>query len=133
MSNILWTFSSPLSDSAAIAALESNYGIVIPAELKKIIQSHNGAHPTPDRCTIPKWGTTNVKMLLSYNRDDPETIYDVIDYFMTRTHKRLIPFATDSGSGYFCMKDSLVVYTADEELFPITVAESFASFLTKLF
>ena len=130
---IQWNNAEQLKDPIAIDAIEAGYGITIPAELKKLIIEHNGGFPTPNRCIIRDNMERDVKMLLSYNNDDPETIFDVIDYFMKRSHRLILPFASDSGDGYYCLKGSFVVYVEGEDMTPITVAESFSKFWELLF
>lgn len=133
MSGITWRLSTPLKDPGAVGAVEERYGIRLPEALRTAILEHNGGVPSPSRCLVPGICTTRVKLLLSYNQDDPETVYDVLEFFLARSHKRLIPFASDPGSGYFCVKDGAVVYAPDEELVTVAVADSLDSFWEQLF
>lgn len=130
---IQWKNEVPLKDPIAIQAIEAGYGIKIPPELTRLITEHNGGFPFPNRCIIRGNMERDVKMLLSYNSDDLETIFDVIDYFMKRSHRLLLPFASDSSDGYYCLKGSLVVYVEGDDLTPITVAENLERFWAKLY
>ena len=132
MGNISWKFYTPLKNENAIQELEQKYGFKISGNLRKIITEYNAGFPSPSTCKISEDFITDCKCLLSYNIDDPENIYDVIDYFSSRTHNRIIPFASDSGSGYYGMKGPVVVYV-DDELHPTTIAESLDSFFNSLY
>ena len=112
MSNIKWSFSTELNNSSVIDEVESRLSIEIPNELKNLIKEHNAGYPSPSKCIIPNFGESEVKLLLSYNENDEENIFDVLDYFLKKYHKRVLPFASDPGSGYFCIKDDIVVYVS---------------------
>jgi len=133
MANINWSFSTPVTDVNIIDLVESNFTISIPDELRELILKHNGGYPSLSRCNIPGFGETDFKMLLSYNEDDDESIFDVMDYFVKKYHKRVIPFASDSGSGYFCVKDDYIVYVAETIDSPIPICENINQLLNNLF
>jgi len=101
--------------------------------VKSLIQQYNAGYPEPCTVEVPTLGKRDVKMLLSYNRNDDETVYQVIAYFMRAFHKRVLPFASDSFSGYYCIKDgSAVVFLDEEESTVYPVSESIASFFNML-
>ena len=133
MSNIKWSFVVPLKNKSAVEQFEAAYPFSIPQDLKQLIKQNNAGYPEPCGVDIEGLGKREIKQLLSYNPDDDETIYQVIDYFMKTFHRRVLPFAVDSFSGYYCIKDGrLVVYVdeADRILYP--VAESITAFLNGL-
>lgn len=130
---IQWKNAVPLQDPAIIDNVETSYGITIPADLRKLIVEHNGGFPVPNRCIVRGQTERDVKMLLSYNKDDPETIFEVINFFLKRSHKLLLPFASDSANGYYCLKGPFVVYVEGDDMTPITVAENLSDFLQKLY
>ena len=74
----------------------------------------------------------DVKMLLSYNENDPENIYKVIEYFIKSYNGSLIPFASDSAGNYYCEQGKrIVLWTQNNEIMP--VCNSFLSFLDSLY
>lgn len=133
MNNVKWQYVEPLKNSLVIEQFEKKYNVILPISFKKIVKQFNAGYPTPNYCKIPGFYETDVKMLLSFNEEDPETIYDVIDFFLRKSHNKLIPFASDSGSGYFCFKGELVVYVVDESFNQVTIASNFEEFLNNLF
>lgn len=133
MANINWNYSIPLSDKNKIDEIESKLLIKIPQELKELIVNYNAGYPSLSNCRVPGFGETDFKMLLSYNEDDDENIYQVIDFFIKKFHKRVLPFGSDSGSGYFCIKDDIIVYVSEKDWIPIPIAENLSIFLSLLF
>ena len=133
MANITWSFSTPINDINTIDYVENNFTVKLPPELRDLILKHNGGYPSLSRCDVPGYGETDFKMLLSYNDDDDENIFEVLDYFVKKYHKRVIPFASDSGSGYFCVKDDYIVFCADELSSPVPISENISAFLSILY
>lgn len=133
MADITWSFSIPIKDVNTIDYVEGLFSVKFPRELKDLILKHNGGHPSLDKCRIPGYGETDFKLLLSYNDDDDETVFDVLEYFVKKYHKRVIPFASDSGSGYYCVKDDYIVFCSDNLTAPIPLAENMTVFLNSFF
>ena len=111
MSSIKWVHSSPLNSPEALADFENDYDVVLPSAFKAFITVNNYAAPLPDTVTIKGFGDTDVKRLLSFNRADTETVYQVIDYFIK---KSIVPFASDSYGNYFCLSGETVVFWEHE-------------------
>lgn len=115
-----------------IADFEKKYGYKIPSDLKECIIINNGGRPIPDTIKLNNGEEFDVKSLLSFNKNDPENIYKVIDYFKNNYDGELMPFAADSGGNYYCIKNNnVILWTQDNEIF--AVSESFSDFLAKLF
>lgn len=134
MYGIAWDFEIPLKNEKIFEQFESKYLLSIPNDLKKLIIQHNAGYPTPCKVNVPNLGEREIKLLLSYNREDDENIYQVIDDFCRNFHRRVLPFAVDSFSGYYCIKDnSIVVYVEDDDNALYPIAESISVFLCQLF
>lgn len=116
MSKVKWDLVSPLKDKEIFKKIEEKYNIKIPIELKKLCEKNNGGFPTPFNVDVPGIGERDFKMLLSYNIDDPENIFHVLEFFIKKTKKNLFPFGVDSFSGYYCLRNRNVVYFNTETL-----------------
>ena len=117
---IKWDFVLELENEEAIDNIKSQFKINLPEELIKLIKNYNGAYPNKTNCDINGFGTTDFKCLLSYNKNDDENIYDVIEYFIDKYNGEILPFASDSGSGYYCISDKGVVYIYDEKIYLVS-------------
>jgi hypothetical protein len=106
MNNINWRRVKPLKDKNSLANIEKKYGMKIPLKLKELIIENNGGRPNPSIFKPSSGEEVQVKMLLSYNEEDAETIYMCIDYFKEHFGNDLLPFASEASGNYFCIKVS---------------------------
>ena len=128
---IIWRRVKKLNTPDAISAFETKYGFVIPADLKDCISDNNGGRPTPKVLVTDTGAEYEVKSLLSYNEEDTENIYKVIDFFVKEYGTSVLPYAKDSGGNYYCVKDGKIVFwTQDMEFYPICA--SFSDFIKLL-
>lgn len=127
-----WTRVRPLVDKDAVDIFEANYALSLPEDFKKCIVENNAGRPRPNAILIENGNEFDVKLLLSYNKNDIENIYKVIDYFINNYNGDLIPFASDSAGNYYCFKNQKVVlFTQENDIF--FVCDSFSNFTEKLY
>ena len=127
-----WIRSKPLENPLAVKQLQEKYNFSLSGDLVNCILSNNGAKPRPNTIVLKNGEENDVKMLLSYNENDPENIYKVIEYFIKSYNGSLIPFASDSAGKYYCKQGKrIVLWTQNNEIMP--VCNSFLSFLDSLY
>lgn len=127
---ITWRKEKPLADTKSIEKLEANYQMQIPEDLKSCITAHNGGRPSPNIITTASGDEYDLKLMLSYNPNDIETVYKVMDFFSVQG---LLPFAADSGGNYFCIAlqtMKIVLWVESGKIIPL--CDSFPSFLEML-
>ncbi len=128
---ITWRRIKKLNTPDAISAFEKKYGFSVPTDLKDCILAYNGGRPTPKVFSTDSGVEYEVKSLLSYNEEDVENIYKVIDFFLKEYCTSVLPFAKDSGGNYYCVKDGKIVFwTQEMEMFPI--CNTFSDFIDLL-
>lgn len=126
-----WARVKALKNNQAIFELENEYGISLSEDLKKCILDNNGGRPIPNTIKLSDGEENDVKILLSYNADDVETIYKVINFFINEYKGSVVPFASDSAGNYYCEKDGKVVlWNQDGDIIP--VSNSFHEFLDSI-
>lgn len=126
-----WARVKALKNNQAIFELENEYGILLSEDLKKCILDNNGGRPVPNTIKLSDGEENDVKILLSYNADDVETIYKVINFFINEYKGSVVPFASDSAGNYYCEKDGKVVlWNQDGDIIP--VSNSFHEFLDSI-
>jgi len=132
MANIHWKYVKPLINKAAVEDFEKKYNVSFPSDLKQGIKVNNGGRP--DKSTFDTNKTTErvFKTLLSFNEEDVETIYK---YFpiIHREITSLLPFASDPGGNFLCLKDGKVVLYLHEIGDIESVAISFTELMDKLY
>ena len=127
-----WHRPKTLINPMAVKQLEEKYGFTVSKELSECILLHNGARPKPNTITLKNGEENDVKILLSYNENDPENIYGIIEYFIENYKGKLIPFAADSAGNYYCeLEKRIVLWTQSKEIFP--VCNNFSQFLESLY
>lgn len=127
-----WSRPKPLDNPIAVKQLQEKYGFALSGDLTNCILSNNGARPRPNTIVLKNGEENDVKMLLSYNENDPENIYKVIEYFIKTYNGSLIPFASDSAGNYYCEQGKrIVLWTQNNEIMP--VCNSFPQFLDSLY
>lgn len=127
-----WRRVKPLVNQNAVNVFEKKYNLSLPDDFKKCVIENNGGRPEPNSIKTKNGYELDVKLLLSYNVDDTENIYAVIDYFMDNYAGKLIPFASDSAGNYYCFKGDMVfLWTQENEI--ISVCDSFMDFKNGLY
>jgi cell wall assembly regulator SMI1 len=136
----------------AIAGIEKDLGLKIPADLRDDFMQHPGMAPLPDGIDLPDGGNTGVGPILIPADDDRSNSYSVhfalsaLQEWAGATKAadlKLLPFGTNTASGWFCLdygRDSnnpVVVfidtgYDFGEKGARQEVAKSFSDFLSRL-
>jgi len=114
---IKWNYVLDLENEESVDNITKLFKINLPEELIKLIKNYNGGYPNKTNCDINGFGTTDFKCLLSYNENDDENIYDVIEYFIKKYNGEILPFASDSGSGYYCISNKGIIYINEEKIY----------------
>lgn len=123
-----WRKVKPLEDDGAIEQLQKKYGVKLSKDLADCIRTNNGGRPKPNGIIFGNGTESDVKALLSYNENDTENIYKVIEYFAKKYKGRAVPFAMDSCGNYYCEVNKKIVYwMQDGNVLP--VCNSFEEFI----
>lgn len=98
--SIMWKYIKPLVDINAVREYLQEQNVILPEALVKLIETNNGGRPSEPWFDTDSTADRVFKQLLSYNRDDLETIYDV--YPGVFKNMRLYPIGSDSAGNYVC-------------------------------
>lgn len=126
-----WIRVKPLINQFAIEELETKYDIVLPESLKLCIKENNAGRPRPNGFKTNSGNELEFRALISYNKEDNNSIYNVIDYFMDEYAGKMIPFAFDSAGNYFCIRDNRVFFWTQENEF-YELASDFEKFVEQI-
>ena len=128
---LTWRRIKPLKSENALADFENRYGFSIGNELKDFIINHNGGRPIPKTMITDNGEEYEVKCFLSFNPDDTDSVYKVIDFFTDNYSNSLLPFAKDSADNYFCLKDGKIILWF-QDMTDTPICDSFSKFLELL-
>lgn len=135
MNNIIWKRVKPLIQSNSLNKLEQDYGIELSNNLKEFIIANNGGRPSLDIIKTEDGREVEIKALLSFNKEDVENIYRVIDYFKEQFSSKILPIATEPSGDYFCVDitDDSIVYWEHETNKLTFIAKDLEGFLECLY
>lgn len=132
MTLLEWINVKPLVNKNAINDFEKKYKLTLPEDFKKCVANNNAGSPTYYAIKAKTGDEFDVKTLLSFNENDVENIYKIIDYFINQFCGKIIPFASDSAGNYYCFDDNKVILlTQDDDIIPI--CDSFSDFIGSLY
>lgn len=127
-----WKKVKSIKDKTSLSEVERKIVFSIPKELRQCILENNGGRPVPNAIHLSNGDDNDVKCLLSYNRDDTENVFKILDFFIQNYSGSLLPFAMDSAGNYYCVRgEEVVLWTQECEI--VRVCDSFDLFLRSLF
>lgn len=135
MEELKWKYIKPLENKLSIKEVEKKYNIQIPNDIETCIIKNNGGRPNLKVYDTEKSKERVFKTLLSYNTEDIENVYKVLEVFK-KENIELLPIASDPGGNFICSdfkENNKIVLWIHETGKKEYVAESFAKFLTKLY
>jgi hypothetical protein len=98
--DISWKYVKALKKESLVDDFLDREGIRLPDQLKEIIKKQNGGRPS-ETSIITSDGKEHVfQSLLSYNANDPETVYDAYDSYFRG--KSCFPIGTDPAGNFIC-------------------------------
>lgn len=123
-----------LQDKGAIANFEKYKNIKFPADFVELVTANNGGRPNKNIIDTSKNKERIFKTLLSFNKNDKETIYTALEALNDSKNNDLIPFASTPSGDFFCfdneMRIVLWLHETDKTEF---VADNFSQMLGKLY
>lgn len=99
MEKISWKYVKKLNSQTCINEFLNKYNLKIPKELMDCLIMNNGGRPSLKTFDTTKRKDCEFKSLLSFNKNDRETIYKVYDLF---NNTQIFPFGTDSAGNIIC-------------------------------
>lgn len=135
MNNIIWKRVKPLMQLDSINKFEQEYEVTLPDNLKEFIIANNGGRPNLDIIKKLDGNEVEVNALLSFNKEDVENIYKVIDYFKGQFGGKIVPIATEPSGDYFCinLNNNSIVYWEHETNELSFIANNLDEFLNCLY
>ena len=97
---ITWKYIKPLDDPSAVMNFLKAYNVELPDKLTESIEKFNGRRPSEKQIITSSKREYVFKSMLSYNRNDKETIYSVFPELFKGT--QLFPFASDAAGNFIC-------------------------------
>lgn len=127
-----WKYVKPLKNANAVKEFEEANGFSLPQDICDCIQEYNGGRPDRKCFDTEETEGRMIKCLLSYNPEDPETVYDACKAL---PGENLVPVASEPGGDLICYDetDKTIVVWLHETNGREKVADTFTEFLDDLY
>jgi len=134
MNNLTWKYVKPLKNNKAVECFEDDNGLKLPQDITSCIKQNNGGRPDKKVFDTEVSKGRLIKSLLSFNKDDLETVYDAIDILKIE-NINLVPIASDPGGNYICYNTihQDIVLWLHETNTTEKISDSFTAFLKSLY
>ena len=130
-----WKYIKPLKNESALANYEHLVDYKLPPSFLKCIRQNNGGRPARSLFDTEFAKERAMKSLLSFNQEDRETVWKIVEWDKEELRNRFVPFAIDNFGNLICF-DKLndnIVFLEHETLRQEKVADSFDDFLNNLY
>ena len=131
-----WKYIKTMESTDQISEFEKLTGFSFPKDFTDCVLKNNGGRPEPATFDTDKNKGRAIKHLLSFNREDRESIWDISEWNKDDLSDKYVAFAIDDAGNLICFDkaDNKVVFINHENPAAIErVAESFADYLNKLY
>ena len=96
----IWKYVKPLNNPLAVKQFLKAYNIELPQRLIESMEDHNAGRPSKKRIITSTGREYVFKAMLSYNRQDKETIFNVYPELFQGTS--WFPVASDAAGNFVC-------------------------------
>ena len=98
--SIQWKYVKPLEDETAVKGFITKKGVILPKDLIDCLERNNGGRPSEKDFKTASGREYVFKSLYSYNTDDKDTIYGIIDVLSSK--ESLYPIGSDAARNIVC-------------------------------
>lgn len=129
-----WKYIKTLQDENLIKEFEEMLSYNLNRGYVDCIKQNNGGRPS-NRVFYTEQGTERVvKSFLSFNKEDRETVWKILDWNKDILEDKYIPFAIDNFGNIICFfkQDDSVVFIEHETGIVEKIASDFESFISGL-
>ena len=130
-----WKYIKSIKFQDSIKEFEETYRFEFPESFKEIAEKYNGARPEKDIYDTNKTKERTIKSLLSFNKDDKETIWKINEYSTEELGDKYVAFAIDHFGNLICFSksDKSIIFMNMETVEIEAIASNFGGFLDKLY
>ena len=130
-----WKYVKTLKSENDIIEFESTFGFEFPDSFKEIVVNYNGGRPEKDIYDTDKAKERTIKSLLSFNKEDKESIWKIAEWSKDELKDKYIAFAVDHFGNLICFSvtDKTIIFMDMETLKTEVVATDFFAFISKLY
>lgn len=135
VTTMYWKYVKPINSSELVSEFEHQNRIVFPDEYKACVLANNGGRPSKKVFDTAVTKEREIKSLLSFNKNDRETIWSVNGCKSKEFQNKYIAFATDSAGNLICFErldKSIVFYDHETENIE-KISANYTDFINSLY
>ena len=130
-----WKYVKTLKDNGLVKEFEEKNDFNFPNEFVDLVNNFNGGRPEKSAFVTQSGKERAIKGLLSFNKDDIETIWKISDWNKSELDNKYIAFAIDNFGNLICFDKSSknIVFIEMETLKSDLVSSSISEFISTLY
>ena len=130
-----WKYIKPLLSIELIYEFENSTKYLFPDTFKQFIIKHNGGRPNKSIFDTNKTKERELKSFLSFNREDKETVWKIIEWNKEELADKYVPFGIDNYGNTICFdkENDMVIFVNHEDKSIEIIADGFDNFINKLY
>lgn len=129
-----WKYVKTLTSYNLIDEFERIYNCTLPEEYKNCVQLNNGGRPEKRVFDTEKSKEREIKSLLSFNKEDKETIWKINEWNKEDLLGKYVAFAIDNYGNLICFNLNNQIVFIDHETGNVEyICEGFAQFIDSLY
>lgn len=130
-----WKYVKALKSAELISEYEKKTGYVFDEAFKKCVMENNGGRPAKKVFDTDKTKERELKSFLSFNREDRETVWKILEWNKEELTDKYVPFVIDGFGNLICFDKSSkkVVFVNHEDLSVEVIANDFEEFMSGLY
>lgn len=130
-----WKYIKPLLSIELIYEFENSTKYLFPDTFKQFIIKHNGGRPSKSVFDTNKTKERELKSFLSFNREDKETVWKIIEWNKEELADKYVPFGIDNYGNTICFdkENDMVIFVNHEDKSIEIIADDFDNFINKLY
>lgn len=130
-----WKYIKPLQAKSYIKEFENLSGYTFPGSFVDCVKKCNGGRPECRCFDTEAKKERAIKSLLSFNKEDKETIWKIYHWCKAELAGKYVPFAVDNFGNLICfdVENDTIIFLNNENVMPEKIADSFPEFLGGLY
>ena len=130
-----WKYVKPIISEDIIKEFEGETGYCFPDDFLQCVLEHNGGRPNNRTFNTEKTKERELKSFLSFNKNDKETVWKIMEWNKEELSDRYVAFAIDNFGNLICFdtNNDCIVFVNLEIMSVEKIANSFHDFINCLY
>ena len=130
-----WKYVKPLLSEDNINDFECLVKYCFPDEFRKCVILYNGGRPSCKAFNTDKTKERELKSFLSFNKEDKETVWKILEWNKEELTNRYVAFAIDNFGNLICFdaNNDNIIFLNHENAETELIATNFSEFINALY